>query len=53
MTPQAFEKPYDNQAQRAWAKDFKLYFEKVSVESDKAEATLYNHGYMIVPLPSE
>lgn len=50
MTPEGFEQPYDDQTQRAWAKDFELYFEKVSVGSGNTKATLYSHGAMMVPL---
>jgi hypothetical protein len=50
MTPEGFEQPYDDQTQRAWAKDFELYFEKVSVGSGNSGATLYSHGAMMVPL---
>lgn len=52
MTPEGFEQPYDAQIQRAWAKDFELYFEKVSVGSRNTKATLYSHGAMMVPLPA-
>jgi hypothetical protein len=50
MTPQAFEKPYDEQTHRGWARDFELYFEEFEVESNEATALLYGHGYVA---PSE
>lgn len=46
MTPNAFEAPYTDQAHRMWARDFELYFERVHVDSDLAEALLFGSGYI-------
>jgi len=47
MNPQAFEMPYTDESHRMWARNFEVYFERVHVESNLAEALLYGHGYII------
>lgn len=42
---EAIRQPYDKEAKRIWARDFELYFETLTVDSDQAEGTLYSDGY--------
>lgn len=46
MNPNAYEMPYTEEAHRMRARDFELYFERVHVDSDLAEALLYGNGYV-------
>jgi hypothetical protein len=45
MLPTGYEKPFDKLDNEVWGKEYQSYLEKVTIESDMTEVTIYAPGY--------